>query len=114
MAGFSYTGTSITFAPAGGAVSAAINFEGFADGFGPVHGTLVCTPAGAASGTWQWTGVNYPESGDGISGQGTGEWTRVDGRHWSLSGTITASSGDTITVDGQLDLAARAMTGTLT
>lgn len=113
MAGFSYTATSVTYAAVDGAVSASINFEGVADGFGPVHGTLACTPAGETSGTWRWTGVNYPETGDSLTGQGTGEWAKVDGRHWSITGKISTSSGDSVSIDGQMDLAARSMTGTL-
>jgi len=94
-------------------------WEGTATGFGAVFGTLTVDLSldniAATSGTCRWANVAFLPDGGRDSGAAEGTWTQHAGRNaWSmiLTGT-SASSGQKIRSEGEIDLGNRSWTGTL-
>jgi hypothetical protein len=111
MPNFSTTWNTITLSESGGDVIATINFEGTADGFGPIMGTLTCQGAGTPSGTYQMLAVSFPEQGEQVIGRGTGEWRQVAPDRWESTQTTDLSTGDSIKGQGIFDLPNRTWSG---
>lgn len=109
---FSLKASSFSFSPgpAGGVIVQA-NFEGTATGYGAVCGTMNASPAGQPSGTWDWCGVTYPETGDSMTGTGHGTFSKSGVNRWVTKGLIQISDGRMGLWEGELDLAARVWNG---
>lgn len=112
MANFSFKFTTMTYTESKGVISAALNLEGSADGFGTVMGTLTAHGAGTGAGTYDFVLVSYPETGDQVTATGTGDWTKADGDHWKGTGSSTLSTGDVFKHDSVFQLSTRTWSGT--
>lgn len=113
MAHFSYNVVGMTLSEANGVVTNLINVEGTAEGFGAVVGTItVASRAGDNSGTYKTVFVNFPETGDGLSCTGSGDWSKVAWNRFDTVGTGTLSSGESLKDEGVFDFAARTWAGT--
>lgn len=96
--------------PTGGVIVQA-NFEGTATGFGTVCGTMNASPAGQPSGTWDWCGVTYPETGDSLTGAAHGTFSKSGANRWATKGVLQISDGRVGQWEGELDLATRVWSG---
>ncbi len=113
MANFSFTNNTAIYTESDGVITVTLNLEGTADGYGAVLGTLTAEPAGASSGTYQFVGVSYPETGPSATAIGTGTWSQIDNDTWSTSGTTDISDVDaTVKAEGELRLSTRSWSGT--
>jgi hypothetical protein len=113
MAEFSFNVVTMTLTETDGVVTNLINVEGTAEGFGAVVGTVtVASRAGETSGTYRLVLENFPETGDGVTALGDGEWSKVAWDRFSTAGPTTLSNGETIKGDGVFDFSARTWSGT--
>ena len=112
MPSFAFNWNTITFSESDGDVVATINFEGTAEGFGVVLGTIVVYGAGTPSGTYDFLGVSFPEEGEQVIGRGNGEWRQVAPHRWENTQTTTLSNGQTVKGEGVFDLPNRTWSGT--
>lgn len=104
---------TMTLSEADGVITNLLNVEGTADGFGAVVGTVtVPSRAGDTSGTYSFVLVNFPETGDGITASGSGEWSKLAWDRFSTAGSSTVSSGEALKHEGQFDFSARTWSGT--
>ncbi len=107
---FSFKITSLIFTPGpANSVLVQATCEGTATGYGAVLGTH--TFVVGKSGTHSWCGACYLDNGDIIltNGQGTQE---SSGRHkWRTQDVHHLSNGQTVSVEGEIDLAARTWSG---
>lgn len=107
---FSLKITSLAFTSGpGGSTLVHANVEGTATGFGAVLGTG--TFVVGKSGTHTWCGAAYLDNGEIVltNGQGTQE---SSGRHkWHTEDVHHLSNGQTLGVEGEIDLAARTWSG---
>lgn len=98
-----------------GVVVAYVNYDGTADGFGTVMGTLAFTlpESGATSGVVTWTGQGFPPDGPWTTSSGTGTWQQVEGKHaWKVTvPALELSDGRVISSQGEVDLEARTFNG---
>jgi hypothetical protein len=108
---YSFNWNTITFTESQGTITATINLEGTAEGFGVVFGTLTAHGAGTPSGTYELLCMNFPESGEQVVARGNGEWTKVGQARWTSQGSADLSTGDTVKADGVFDLEARTWSG---
>ena len=111
MASYAFSWNTITFSESGGELTATINLEGTAEGFGTVMGTLSAHGAGTPSGTYDLLCVSFPESGEQVIARGTGEWRQEAGDRWISNGSAELSNGDTIKADGVFLLQERTWSG---
>lgn len=75
---FSFNVVTMTLGEANGVVTNLINVEGTADGFGAVVGTITAASrAGDSSGTYSVVLANFPQTGDGVTSTGDGEWSKI-------------------------------------
>ena len=112
IAEYALKGTTMTFTPGpAGSVVVSINFEGSATGFGPVFGTMNASSAGQKSGTYDWCGVTFPATGDGIIGLGKGSFSSIGVNKWATKGPMTISDGRAVILEGVVDLAERTWNG---
>jgi hypothetical protein len=95
MPTFAYTWSTGTLTQSDGTVSAAIPLEGTVEGFGTVFGTLHSHNVGKPSGTWEFIGVSFPESGEQVTGLGS-----------------DLSTGQTVKSEGVFSLTERTWSGT--
>ena len=112
MPTYSFNWNTITFTESEDTITATINLEGTAEGFGIVLGTLKVYGAGTPSGTYEFLGVSFPEAGEQVIGRGIGEWRQVAPHRWESSQTTTLSTGDTVKGEGVFDLPNRTWSGT--
>jgi hypothetical protein len=102
--------TSLAFTPGpAGSLLVQAQCEGPATGYGTVFGTG--TFVVGKSGTHGWCGAAYLDNGEIVTtnGQGTHE---SSGRHkWRTQDVHHLSDGRTISVEGEIDLAARSWKG---
>jgi hypothetical protein len=112
MASFAFNWNTITFSESGGVLTATINLEGTAEGFGTVLGTLSAHGAGTPSGTYDLLAVSFPESGEQVIARGSGEWTQAAGDRWTSSGTADLSTGENVKAEGEFLLGERTWSGT--
>jgi hypothetical protein len=107
---FSLKITSLTFTPGpAGSTLVHANVDGTATGFGAVLGTG--TFVVGKSGTHDWCGAAYLDNGDIVltNGKGTHE---SSGQHkWRTQDIHYLSNGQTLGVEGEIDLAARTWSG---
>ena len=91
-----------------GVVVAYVNYDGTADGFGTVMGTMSfpLPEGGATSGACSWTGQAFPPDRPWNSGTGDGTWEQVEGRYaWKIVlPVIELSDGSRIRSEGEIDL----------
>lgn len=107
---FTATTTSVTYLPGpAGSVLVQANYEGTAAGFGTFGGTG--TFVGGASGTFSYIGAAFPESGVGVTGQGTGGYESNGVHRWKTTCLLHLSDGGAIWSEGEIDLAARSFNG---
>jgi hypothetical protein len=112
MPTFAYTWTNGTMTQSDGILSAALPFEGPTEGFGNVYGTLHTHNVGKPSGTYEFIGVSFQDSGEHVTGIGTGEWTQVAPGQWSTVGSTELSTGQTVKGEGVFSLTERTWSGT--
>jgi hypothetical protein len=112
MPTFEYTWSNGTMTESGGTVSAALPLEGPTEGFGTVYGTLHTHNVGKPSGTYEFIGVSFQDSGDNVTGLGTGEWTQVAPGRWNTVGSTELSTGQTVKAEGVFSLIERTWSGT--
>ncbi len=114
---FSMKATSLTYTPGPeGTIIVAQNFEGAATGFGAgaVLGTGTATAAaGLKSGTWKWFGVAYLENGGILTGTGQGTFESMGTHKWRTVGFNQISDGQTLALEGEVDLTTRTWSGKL-
>lgn len=96
-----------------GTVQMQATFEGSATGFGLTLGTMTVSCSGPGSGIWDWCGVNYPDSGECVSGTAQGHFNDRGAKRWHTRGVLTVSDGRSSVVDGEFDLTARTWNGRL-
>ena len=98
-----------------GTVVAYANYDGTAEGFGAVMGTVSfpLPEGGATSGACSWTGQAFPPDRPWNTGAGDGTWEQIEGRYaWKISiPVIELSDGSRIRSEGEIDLEARTFTG---
>lgn len=113
MAEFSFNVVTMTISEADGVITNTINMEGVAEGFGAVVGTAtVPSRPGDVTGTYSFVLVNFPETGDGVSSVGEGEWSKIAWDRFTTIGTSSVSSGESFKHDAVFDFAARTWSGT--
>ena len=112
MPSYEFSWNTITFSESGGQLTATINLEGTAEGFGTVMGTLSAHGAGTPSGTYDLLCVSFPESGEQVIARGTGEWTQAAGDRWTSTGSADLSTGDSVKAEGVFLLQERTWSGT--
>ena len=100
---------------ADGTVVGTVDFEGTADGFGTVLGTLTVplTEPGAKRGSCKWTGQAFPDDRPWLLSSGEGTWEQVEGEHrWKMSfPLVTISDGTRLSSTGEIDLPTRTFSG---
>ena len=107
---FSLKSTSLTLSPGpGGSTLIAGNFEGTATGFGTIIGTG--TFVGGKQGTFSWCGAAYLDSGDTNSAAGAGTYESVGKHRWNTQGNLHFLDGQTLVIEGTIDLATRSWNG---
>jgi hypothetical protein len=112
MPTFAYTFSPGTLTQSDGILSTAVPLEGTVEGFGPVWGTFHSHNVGKPSGTYEFIGVSFPDSGESVTGVGSGEWTQVAPGRWTTVGSSELSTGQTIKAEGVISLTERTWTGT--
>lgn len=85
------------------------NFQGTADGFGQVHGTLILSQAladaGASSGTISWAAKAFQDDGTVLGGFGEGTWKQSSGeQRWTVNMLTEISNGDKLRSEGEISL----------
>jgi hypothetical protein len=107
---FTLKSTSLTISagPAGSTVIKA-NFEGSAGALGVVIGTGAFI--GAKNGTYSWTAIAYLGNGEAMTGGGPGTFESIGNHHWKTQGVLHMSNGQTLTTEGEIDLATRSWNG---
>lgn len=101
---------------ADGGIQTASSYEGTADGFGAVFGTLTRTQAlaeaGASSGTCSYAGMAVNDDGSIIGAVGEGTWERI-GTEMRFSVIILAelSDGSKLRSEGVVDHAEQSWNG---
>ena len=100
-----------------GVIVAYANYEGTADGYGTVMGTLAfpLPVHGATSGTVTWTGQAFPDDREPSTSFGEGTWEQVADSHaWKIAiPALEGSDGVTLRSEGTVDLAAKTFNGDL-
>jgi hypothetical protein len=97
-------------------VRTIISFEGTAQGYGQINGTLtlVASTPGGSSGPASYTGLAFLADGTVLSATGEGQWQQLDGRHqWRVRGLNMTSAGAVVLSDAVLDLETRSFRGTM-
>ena len=98
-----------------GAVVGTVDFEGTADGFGTVLGTLrvPLSQPGAKSGSCTWTGQAFPDDRPWLLSSGKGTWEQLEGQHcWKMAfPLVEISDGTRLRCEGTIDLPTRSFTG---
>ena len=102
MAGFSFTKT------ADGQIQTTASYQGTAEGFGAVFGTLTMTQplaeAGATSGTVTYVGKALLEDNSILGGIGEGTWQQVGNEaKFKMSLLIDISDGTQLRSEGVID-----------
>lgn len=111
---FSLKVTSLTFTPGpAGSVIVQANCEGTATGLGAVAGTATFVPAGAKNATYSWCGVSYLDNGDSMTDNAQGTIGSIGRHKWRTQGIDHLSDGRIVSVEGEIDFAARSWTGKL-
>lgn len=111
---FSFQAITFILTPGpAGTVGMQATFEGSATGFGLTLDTMTVSCSGPGSGTWNWCGANYPDSGNCLIGTAQGQFTDVGSRRWHTRGLLTDSDGRSSVIDGAFDLMARTWNGRL-
>jgi hypothetical protein len=107
---YSLKSTSLTISagPAGSTIIEA-NFEGSAGAFGAVIGTGAFI--GAKHGTYSWTAIAYLDDGESMTGGGPGSYETIGKHRWKTQGILHMSNGQTLTTEGEFDLATRSWNG---
>jgi hypothetical protein len=107
---FSFKFTSLTVKP-GPAGSTIIegNYEGPASGTGTIIGTAAFV--GRKSGTYRTCSALYLDSGEELSGAGTGTFESNGKHRWKTQGLVHASDGRIVATEGEIDLATRSWSG---
>ena len=93
---------------ADGEIQMTTSYEGTADGFGAVFGTLTRTQplaeAGASSGTCSYAGLAVNDDGSIIGGIGEGTWERIGSEmRSSVSLLVELSDGSKLRSEGVVD-----------
>lgn len=113
MAEFAFNVVTTTLSESEGVITTKFNIEGTADGFGAVVGTItVESRAGDTSGEYGFVLINFPQTGDGVSSVGEGEWSKIAWDRFSTVGSSTVSSGEAFKHEGAFDFSARTWSGT--
>jgi len=113
MGQFKLQRSSLTYDNVGGTISVRIDLDGQADGFGRTLGTLGANPANADEGSWSWTGVSFPDTGDSQTGVGTGTFRKTSASVWALEGHIDISGGSRADLSGSFNLLDGTFSGSL-
>ena len=113
---FSLKATSFIVTPGPGkSMSIQGNFEGPTSGeagAGTGIGTLtVVSEVGAKSGTWQWCGMTFLNTGGSMGVEGQGTWEESSANKWRYRGTGEDSDGRVTAVEFEGDLATRTIAG---
>jgi hypothetical protein len=108
---FSFKAITIGNSPGpAGSVLIHVNWEGTASGFGAVFSTATYV-GGPKNGTFSECATAYLDNGDGLQGVGQGTYESTGKHKWRTAGFIQISDGRRITVEGEIDLAARSYKG---
>jgi hypothetical protein len=113
MPTFAYTFSTGTLTQeSDGTLSIATPYEGTTEGLGTSLGTWRSNNVGKPSGTYELTAVVFPDSGEPVTGVGSGEWTQVAPGQWTTVGSAELSTGETVKAEGVISLADHTWTGT--
>jgi len=108
---FSSKLTSLTSTPGpAGSIVIQGNIEGSATGFGTVAGTGSVV-GGFKSATLSYCGASYLDNGDGLTVAGAGTYGSVGKHRWRTQAILQISDGQTIAIEGEMDLAPRSWNG---
>ena len=112
-----YKGSTYTSDEAGD-ITINQNWEGTADGFGTVFGTLIWGPTPPSGlnegGKIEWVGQSFLEDGTTVVGQGEGTWeTPPDDHVAKTSLLINISDGTQIRSEGEMALETLEWNGTI-
>ena len=111
---FSLKTTSLTFTPGpGGSTLVQANWEGTATDLGALAGTATFVSAGMKSATYSWCGVAYLDNGDSITSNTQGTIESIGRHKWRTQAIGQLSDGRAMSVEGEIDFAARSWTGKL-
>ena len=110
MAGFTFTKT------ADGQIETNASYQGTAEGFGAVFGTITMTQpleeAGATSGTVTYVGKALQEDNTILGGIGEGTWQQIGNEpRYKMSLLINISDGTVIRSEGVVDNVAMTLNG---
>ena len=109
---FNFNVITSTWSRDSNGVSAAINLEGDATGYGNVTGTLTFTGTpGTNSGTVTWLGADSAAEMTFSSGHGV--FNQTDAGKWRVRSFTVDSNGVVLIGDGVLDSEARTFSGSL-
>lgn len=105
--------TSLTFMPGpAGSTLVQGNYEGTATGgFGTVAGTS--TFVGGKSGTFEYCGMAWLDDGSELAIAGPGSFESTGKHHWKTHAILQVSDGRAMLSEGEIDLASRKWTGTV-
>jgi hypothetical protein len=111
-------GVTVSASPDGrvdGGGTIQVNYEGTADNFGVILGTLTFTVSepGAESGTTKWVSTVYLENFDILSAIGSGVFNAAGDHTWRTRGMTSVSAGTVLLVEGVVSLADRFYKGKL-